>query len=204
MINTKKTIIHYFFVIIFLFCNLFSYSQDYPFPEILKKMTKTISKRDVIYAVGISDPRMEDKILAKKVALNRALALVSLQNNAEISIVSDFFEYTDEDIASYQRMISKNNIQEMMKIYSKIYLDSANIEILNEEYNINGEYIVFLKYNIIPNKTPNFYVYADYYRNEYELYGAKYYFVKDVTLNTDLKINDTANKKTTYFYRIEN
>jgi len=50
-----------------------------------------VSTDKVSYAIGISDPEMEDSLKAQKQALQRALLQLSLMSGASISGVSDLY-----------------------------------------------------------------------------------------------------------------
>jgi len=119
-----------------------------------------------IFAIGISDPRMTDTILAEAVAIHRAISMAVLLNESQVYYASDYFEVKSEE---YRWFVMKEDIEELGKFEAKCYVDKSNYEIINKHINANGETIIQLRYTPTDSVETNFLVSGEYYRQDFEI-----------------------------------
>lgn len=178
-----------FLVINIIISNI--YSQYHISPSWVKDFNYNAKAENCIYSIGISDPRMSDSILAKDIAITRALIFAVLSNSSEISYTSDYFEKKTEE---YRWHILKENIQEFANIKAQTYVDTSNYKILQSFFNTNGEMLVLIKF--IPNniKEANFFVNLEYYKQNYELSNTRSFEnISNIKISSNQII--TANNK---------
>lgn len=151
-----------------------------------------------VYAIGISDPRMSDKEMAKEIALHRALAMAIMLNDSEIFYASDYFEKKSEE---YRWFILKENVEELGKIKSQAKVTEENYSILQTYENTNGETIVLIKYIPSNDTNYNFTVNAEYYNQVFEVSNTRALeFVRSVKLSTSWKSELNSDSLQSYFH----
>jgi len=159
------------FLILFVLCFSFSmlkaqeYVQYYQLPAWAEDLPYSIGNSE-IYAIGVSDPRMEDKNLAKEVAIHRAITMAVLLNESTVYYASDYFEKKSEE---YRWFVMTEDVQELGKIQASAWVDKSTYEIISSEENTNGETVVLLKYIPTVKQDANFFVTAEYYRQDFEV-----------------------------------
>lgn len=127
------------FILFFLCLTSIAFSQvPTDLPGWVTNIPKTNNKK--IYAIGISDPKMEKKD-AYRLALLRAKAMLSLFHNSNIKQVVDLYESQKEQGAE----MNAQKLEKLSKIYSKYVVDSAQIEIVKKIYTVDQEAIVLIK-----------------------------------------------------------
>lgn len=172
-----------FLIFFFSTFNLIIKAQYYELPVWVEDLP--YSNYDIIYSIGISDPRMKDTALAEKIAINRALCLAVIAGEADVLLTSDLFEKKSEE---YRWTIMKDVVEELAKISAKAYVDESLYSIINKHTNANGETLVLLKLNYTKSKTPNFFVAAEYYRKEFEVSNTRAMeSVKNIILKSSWK-----------------
>jgi len=194
-INIKKYLLLIIIILLQYFISL-SFGQNSNILEFLNYYSKLTSDNNTIYSIGISEPEMTDSILAKNLAINRALQIATILNHAEIRLVSDFFEYAYEDIFSNLRA-AKNNIEELIKIESYLNYDSVNHNVVYGKFNEHKEYIVILKIQK-KNNSSNLYVSSEFYRNEYDINDRSYYMNRQLSIYSNNYV-DTSKLNHNYY-----
>lgn len=184
------------FFICILFFNLAN-AQYYKTPEWVKDLPYSVENNE-IYAIGISDPRMIDNELAKKIAINRAITMSVLFSACEVNYVSDYFEKQSEE---YKWYTVKENVQEFGKLSASAYVDKNSYSVIYSEVNENYETIVLIKLNIVKSDKPNFFVNAEYYCQNFEVNNLRdYESIKNIKLYSDwLLPNNKDSLKTSFF-----
>jgi hypothetical protein len=154
-------------LIIFIFCFTSTgiFAQYYVLPTWAEDLPYSISGKE-IYAIGISDPRMTDKVLAKDVALNRAITMAVMLDESHIYYASDYFEKKSEE---YRWFTMKEDVEELGKVHAAAWVDDKSYEILETDENQNGETMVLIKYTPSTKQDSNFIVLAEYYRQDFEV-----------------------------------
>lgn len=177
-----------------------SFAQEYKTPSWLQDLPQNES--DCIYAIGFSDPRMSDSVLAKNLALNRALSIAAITKQSKISYVSDFYEAKSEE---YRWYFTKESFEEYGKIKASAYIND-NYEIIKTETNSNGEIILLLK--LFPsqdiNLEHNYFIDLEYYNQVFELNNTRSLeYFRNIKLNTLWIKNENKDSLKTY-YEISN
>lgn len=150
-----------------------------------------------IYAIGISDPRMVDKEMAKKIALHRAIAMAIMLNDSEVYYASDYFEKKSEE---YRWFILKENVEELGKVIAFANVTEDNYKIIEVSENTNGETIVLIKYRPSDDTNYNFTVNAEYYNQVFEVSNTRALeYVRSVKLITSWK-EEGSDSLNTYFH----
>lgn len=171
-------------------------AQYYKLPQWTEDLPYS-SDNNGIYAIGCSDPRMEDTILAQKLAEHRAITMAILCNNAKIYYASDYFEKKSEE---YRWFVMKENIEELGKIESSGWVDKSNYQLIESYTNKNGETMVMIKYNPQVAKEPNFFVSGEYYRQDFELSNTRAHeTVRNIQIKTRWKPEDRSDTLHTSF-----
>jgi len=156
-----------FFVLCFSFFSLVAqeYVQYYQLPEWAEDLPYSGGSAE-IYAIGVSDPRMEDKSLAVEVATQRAIAMAVMLNESTIYYASDYFEKKSEE---YRWFVMTEDVQELGKIQASTWVDKNSYQVISTAENTNGETMVLIKF--IPSVTTdtNYFVTAEYYRQDFEV-----------------------------------
>ncbi|HOY39472.1 MAG: hypothetical protein KBB11_04605 [Bacteroidales bacterium] len=139
------------------------FTQYYAVPDWFESIPA--SDDTCLYAVGISEPRMEDTALALNIATWRALGIASLLQHSHVMYTSDYFETTSEESRT---LVMKETVQELAKIESAIAVFQGCYEIVEHEMNDNGEMIVLIRYyrNSSP---PNTTVCSEFFRQDFEV-----------------------------------
>jgi len=154
-----------------MFCFCFSilnaqeYVNYYQLPVWAEDLPYSVGNSE-IYAIGMSDPRMEDKVLAKEIALHRAIIMAVLLNSSTVYYAADYFEKKSEE---YRWFVMTEDVQELGKMQAAGWVDKNSYEILNTDENTNGETVVLIKYIPSIKNDTNFFVSAEYYRQDFEI-----------------------------------
>ncbi len=178
----------------FTFCLIFGFvnAQYYSMPDWTEDLPYSANEND-IFAIGISDPRMTDTILAEAVAIHRAISMAVLLNESQVYYASDYFEVKSEE---YRWFVMKEDIEELGKFEAKCYVDKSNYEIINKQINKNGETLVLIKFSPNDDNSPNFYISGEYYRQDFEVSNTRSHeSIRSLHLNT--KWIKTDNNKDT-------
>jgi len=181
----------YISVLLLIFITNLSFAQNHQTPDWLQDLPYNTS--EYIYAIGFSDPKMSDSILAKNLALNRALAIAVMVNQSQVSYASDFYEAKSEEHRWY---ITKESFEEFGKIKASAYVNN-NYEIVKSETNSNGELIILLKFFPSQEKgvEHNFNIEIEYYSQVFELSNTRALeHFRNIMLNTcwtNLKTKDS-------------
>lgn len=186
-------------LVFFVFCFSISVlnAQYYELPKWSDDLPYALKKGE-IYAIGISDPRMEDDNFAEEVAIRRALTLAVIQNEVKIYYASDYFEKKSEE---YRWFVMKEDVQELGKIKASAHVDSTNYEIVKTEINKNGETIVLLKFMPGVSQDTNFFVTAEYYRQDFEVSNTRAHeSIRSIKLTTDWIVSKNTDTLTTFFH----
>ncbi|MDD2386839.1 MAG: hypothetical protein PHP52_08660 [Bacteroidales bacterium] len=171
-------------------------AQYYRLSQWAEDLPYSYSKNE-IYAIGCSDPRMTDTILAKKIAEHRAITMAILFNDAKVYYASDYFEKKSEE---YRWFIMKENIEELGKIEASGWVDKSNYQIIESYTNKNGEIMVMIKYNPQASKQANFFVSGEYYRQDFELSNTRAHeTLRTIQLKTRWKPEDRTDTLHTCF-----
>lgn len=151
----------------FILCISFSAlnAQYYVLPDWVEDLPYPAGNNE-IYAIGISDPRMTDKTLAKDVAINRAISMAVMFEESQIYYASDYFEKNSEE---YRWFVSKQDVEELGKITASAWIDDKSYQVLSTDENTNGETVVLIKYTPSSGQESNFTVTAEYYRKDFEV-----------------------------------
>lgn len=96
-----------------------------------------------IYALGVSDTKMEEKD-AYRLALLRAKAMLSLFHSAGIRQVVDLYESRKDQGAE----LNTQKLEKLSKVFSKYIVDSAQVEVVKKVYTVDQEAIVLIRENI--------------------------------------------------------
>ncbi|MDD2634412.1 MAG: hypothetical protein PHW82_02820 [Bacteroidales bacterium] len=171
-------------------------AQYYRLPQWTEDLPYSFGKNE-IYAIGCSDPRMTDTILAKKIAEHRAITMAIIFNNAKVFYASDYFEKKNEE---YRWFIMKENIEELGKIEASGWVGKSNYEIIESYTNKNGEAIIMIKYNPQNSKKPNFFVSGEYYRQDFELSNTRAHeSIRNIQIKTQWKQKERKDTLKTFF-----
>ena len=169
----------YFILILIIHLFTGAYSQYGKLPHWVKNIPK--SSRSVIYAVGISDTKLNEK-KAYEQATNRAKIIVSLLKDATVMQSKDYFTVSRNDM-SCQKM------ERLAKIVSTNIFDTLSISVVKKEYNLHQEAIVLIKYTLDDNsisKTDSVKVYCDSYLQEVGI-GNGFDFIRSFKMNSSIK-----------------
>jgi hypothetical protein len=171
----------------FCLCFFIANAQYYQLPVWVEDLPYSFNK-DVIYAIGISDPRMTDTLLAEKTAIHRAITMTVLFNSAKIYYASDYFETKSEE---YRWFVIKEDIEELGKVEAQAYVENNSYEILQKQINKNGETLVLIRYISDSSKDANFFVKGEYYRQDFELSNTRAHeSIRSIKIETKWKQND--------------
>jgi hypothetical protein len=187
------------FLMTFIICCGFSaaFAQYHILPEWAEDLPNKLGTNE-IYAVGISDPRMSDKELAKEIALHRAIAMAVMLYESDIYYASDYFEKKSEE---YRWFILKENVEELGKVKAYARVDEENYKILEVSENTNGETLVLIKYRPSNETDYNFTVNAEYYNQVFEVSNTRALeFVRSAKLTTSWKKEGETDSLKTYFH----
>ncbi|MBI5218047.1 MAG: hypothetical protein HY958_03860 [Bacteroidia bacterium] len=102
------------------------------------------SNNKKIYAIGISDPKMEEAD-AYKLAILRAKAMLALFRKSTVQQVVDLYESQKEE----GNIQNSQKLEKLSKIFSTYAVDSAQIEIVEKEYNKDMEALVLIR-EVVP------------------------------------------------------
>jgi uncharacterized protein YkuJ len=169
-------------IIFFAFCllTLAANAQYYRLPDWAEDLPYT--SKNTIFAIGISDPRMQDTVLAKEIAEHRAISMAVLFNESKVYYASDYFEKKSEE---YRWFVMKEDIEELGKIEASGYVDRSNFQTISSYFNKNGETMVLIKYFPDNEKSSNFFVTGEYYRQDFELSNTRAHeTVRNILLKT--------------------
>ena len=186
-------------LVFFVFCFSISFAnaQYYALPTWVEDISYS-SGGNAIYAIGISDPRMEDDNLAETIAIRRAITMAILFNEVEIHYASDFFEKKSEE---YRWFVMKEDLQELGKVESSAYINNSSYELIESDINKNGETMVLIKY--MPNNSlaPNFFIVGEYYRQDFEISNTRSHeSLRSIKLSTNWIEDENKDSLNTFFY----
>ncbi|HOE38297.1 MAG TPA: hypothetical protein PLG05_03255 [Bacteroidales bacterium] len=190
----------YVSVLILSFIINLSFAQNHKTPDWLQDLP--YNTNEYIYAIGFSDPKMNDSILAKNLALNRALSIAVMANQSQVSYASDFYEAKSEEHRWY---VTKESFEEFGRIKASAYVNN-NYEIVRTEKNSNEELIILLKFFPSQDKNleHNFYTELEYYSQVFELSNTRALeHFRNIILNTCWTNLTTKDSLKTY-YEISN
>lgn len=125
-----------------------------------------LSDEASVYAIGISDPRMSDTVLAANIAVHRAVCVAALLHSSKVMYASDYFETKSEE---HRTFILTETYQELAKIEARMSSKEVNnYKVLKQERNQNDETIVLIVWYPDSDKEESM-VYAEYFRQDFEL-----------------------------------
>ncbi|HQL69526.1 MAG TPA: hypothetical protein PLA77_01750 [Bacteroidales bacterium] len=154
---------HIFTILIFITAALAGSAQYYAVPDWFTSFP--LSSEQCVYSVGISEPRMEDTVLARTIAINRALSVAALLHDSKISYASDYFETKSEEHRSF---IMKETYQELAKIESQMHGTQQRYDVIHCETNDNGETLVLIAW--YPEESGvSARICGEYFRQDYEI-----------------------------------
>ncbi len=172
-------------------------AQYYVLPNWAEDLPYPVGNNE-IYAIGVSDPRMADKDLAKDVALNRALCMAVMFDKSQVYYASDYFEKKSEE---YRWFVSKEDVEELGKINATAWIDDKSFQIINTDINTNGETVILIKYTPSTKQDTNFLVTAEYYRKDFEVSNTRAMeSVRSIKLSSTWKKPATIDTLKTYFH----
>lgn len=184
-----------FFILSFVFSSLSA--QYYVLPSWAEDLPYSVTGND-IYAIGISDPRMTDSVLARDVAINRALTMAVMFNESRIYYTSDYFEKRTEE---YRWYVINENVEEMGRINAVAWVDEKSFTILESEKNRNGETMVLIRYTPAEKKDSNFFVIGEYYRQDFEISNTRALeSVRSIKLTSKWKKTDAVDTIISFFH----
>lgn len=141
---------HKLTLLFFIFLSSVAFSQvATDLPGWVTSIPKTNNKK--VYALGISDPKMEEKE-AYRLAILRAKTMLALFHSSNIKQVIDLYESQKEQGAE----MNAQKLEKLSKIYSKYIVDSAQIEVVKRTYTVDQEAIVLIKETIPKLDTAKF------------------------------------------------
>jgi hypothetical protein len=183
----------------FIVCLSFSAvnAQYYLLPDWVEDLPYPVGNNE-IYAVGVSDPRMTDKILAKDVALNRAIAMAVMFEESQVYYASDYFEKRSEE---YRWLTMKEDVEELGKVHAAAWIDDKSYQIISTDENTNGETVILIKYTPSSHQDTNFIVSAEYYRQDFEVSNTRAMeSIRSIKLSTSWKKSASTDTLKTFFH----
>ncbi len=186
------------FLLFFIFCLIISNlnAQYYVLPNWTEDLPYS-SNGNSIFAIGISDPRMTDTILAEEIAIHRAICMAILFRETTILYTSNYFEKKDED---YRWFILQEDIEELGKFTAQGFVTDSSYKIINKHINKNGETIVLLKYSPTNNELNNFFVNGEYYKQDFELSNTRAHeYIRSIHFDSKWINNETKDSLSTKF-----